>query len=184
MRVRLFVFESQKKLPDAVVFIDKQIARNPKVPVLRFIKLDLMNRTNASVSDIRKVYKNIFKQFNDDRETLHQLAVVAAESMRFGTPPLDTAFKAAERSVELLLNDKKKMPDTLAVYLAAQARIYYMIGALDDAVQTQEKVLRLQKGDPAEKHSAELLDYYRDAWTLQKKINQTLIKIGTTGKDL
>ena len=169
MRVRLFVFESKKEDRQALEFINTQISKNPQLASLYFIKLDLMERVNVPLKQIHNTVKDIFDKFNNKHETLYQLAWFAVNKMRFGTAPLEIVLAASKRSIELLVDEKEQDPVKLAVYLSTQAKIYYMTGALELAIQNQKKVIRLQKGDPAEQASIQLLKYYKDALKLRNK---------------
>lgn len=169
MRVRLFVFESNNKLDQALNFINTLIDKNPKSSTLYFIKLDLLDRTNATVSEIHKTIKYIFDAFKNKHEIMHQLAWISANRTRFGAIPLETALNASKRSIELLIEEKEQDPAKLSIYLSTQAQIFYLTGALELAIKNQEKVVTLQKGDLTEAASTQLLQYYKNALELRKK---------------
>jgi len=166
LRVRLFIFERADKLDEAVTFIEGLIARFSDVPELYFIKLDLMERVGTPVEDRREICEQIFEKFQDEHEILERLAWTAVSRMRFGTAPLSIALKASEKAVSALIENKKQNPAKLANYLETQARLYYYIGRIPKAIEEQEKVIRLRKGDPSEKEAAVVLDYYKEALEL------------------
>jgi tetratricopeptide (TPR) repeat protein len=174
MRVRLFVFESRKEIPQALEFINTQIRKNPNAAPLYFIKLDLLERTGATVELLHHAVEETFNQFKNDKETLHQLAWTTVNRMRFGTPPLATSLKASKRAIELLFEEKEQNPAQLAIFLSTRAKILYLIGAIEQAIKNQEKVILLQKGDPAEQESTQLLHYYQNALKIRKETTRQL----------
>ncbi len=163
LRVRLFAFERSGKIADSSAFIDRLIEKSPKTSLLYFVKLDLMNRLNLPVEDINKTCELIFAKFAEDHEVLERLAWTAVSRMKFGTAPLSIALKSSDKAVSMLIESNYRKPVKLANYLETQARVYYSIGRLDKAVEIQERVVRLRKGDPVEKEAAVRLDYYREA---------------------
>lgn len=169
MRVRLFVFESKKELPQALLFIDKQIAKNPETVPLYFIKLDLMQRTNVPVGSIQTYMKDIYEKFKDNPDALHQLAWIAVNQIRFGTAPLEVILKASKKSVELQRNNPEQDSAKLANFLSTQAKTFYMAGLIDQAVTAQEKTCQLLKNEAGENEAKQLLAYYQDARKLNNK---------------
>lgn len=169
MRVRLYVFESRKELPKALMFVNKQITKNPKTAPLYFIKLDLMQRTNLPLEKLHAAMKKIAELFKDDPDALHQLAWIAVNRIRFGSAPLETILQASKDSVDLMINAKVQDPAKLAKYLNTQAKVFYMAGMVDQAVITQEKACRLLLNEPGENEAQQLLQYYKSARQLKKQ---------------
>lgn len=167
LRVRLFIFERFGKLNDAITFIQGQIDKKPDEAKLYFIKLDILERTGSSLEKRKKVCEEVFEKFKSNPEVLERLAWTAAARMEFGSAPLSIALKASENAVAMLIKSKKQNPAKLSNYLETQARLYYAIGKIAKAVEEQEKVIRLRKGDPSEKKATEILEYYKEALKLK-----------------
>lgn len=169
MRVRLFVFESNNQLKEALEFIDRLIEKNPDASAIYLIKLDLLERTNSPVEEIHKTVKLISEKFKNDHETLHQLVWICVNRLRFGVIPLKIALDVSKHALDMLIEEKEQDSAKLAAYLSTQAKLYYLIGAIEQAVKNQKEVIRLQKGDPSESESSRLLQYYQNALNLQKQ---------------
>lgn len=177
MRVRLFVFESQKQLPQALKFINQQISKNPDTAELYFIKLDLMQRTNASVDEMRLAMEEIANKFKDNGDALNQLAWVAVNRIQFGASPLDVILKASKKSVDLMRHAQEHDPVKLANFLSTLAKVYYMAGIVDKAVETQAKSCDLLQEDIGENDAKQLLKYYQEAQQLKnQEIDKSNVK--------
>lgn len=161
MRVRLFVFENRKQLPEAIDFICSQITKNPDIVELYFIKLDLMQRKNTSTEELEKEMSNIAEKFKDNADALHQLAWFAVNQIKFGDAPIDLALTSAEKAVELELRSQDQDPVKLANFFNTLAKNYYMAGMIEKAIESQEKTCKLLKDDTVEQEAKQLLDYYK-----------------------
>jgi len=172
MRVKLFEYESTKEFQKALIFIDQQINEHPNTAALYFIKINLMIKNNLPQTAMHEIFQTIFDKFKDDHAILNQLAIVAIKDMPFGDTPLKLALKASKKSIELLITSDEHDTAELAIYLSTKAQLYYMIGALTDAIKIQNEVIKLRMGDDSESYSKKILQYYQDALTLQKNEQQ------------
>ena len=169
MRVRLYLFERSQKLPDAIPFVEQLIEKSPETSSLYFVKLDIMNRVGKSPDEIRAFSKVIFDKFNSSPDVLEHIAWSAAFRMPIGRAPLEIALDSIEKAVAMLLESKENTPVKMADYLETEARIYYMIGKLAKALELQERVVVLRKGDDNEHKSAIIADYYKTALRLNNR---------------
>ena len=169
MRVRLFLFERRGQLPAAIPFLDALIKKSPQTSSLYFVKLDIMNRLGKSPEEIKTFCKVIFDKFNDSYSVLEHIAWVAAFRLPLATAPLGVALDSIEKAVAKFIESKNSDPAKLANYLETQARIYYLIGKIAKAVEIQERVIRLRKGDVEEKQSTRFYNYYQKALELKNR---------------
>ena len=160
-RVELFLFEREKRLKNAIPFINSLLSRSPKTPFLHLLKLDTLNLTNASPKEIRTTAEKAFAAFGDNHAALNRLASLLVDRLRFGTAPIDVAVRASSKAVDLFFAKRSNNSDRLATYLQTRAKAYYLSGRFDDAVESQEKSAKLLLGGVREKRAAELLEYYR-----------------------
>ena len=163
MRVRLYLFERQGNLSEAIPFIDSLIERSPETSSLYFVKLDIMNRTSKTPREIEAYCKGIFDKFKSSNDVLEHLAWIAAFRLPLGTAPLGIAFDAIEKAVAGLLTSKNSDPAKLANFLETQARVYYLVGKIAKALDIQERVVRLRNGDDEQQKSIAAAEYYRQA---------------------
>ncbi|NOY74414.1 MAG: redoxin domain-containing protein [Kiritimatiellaeota bacterium] len=167
-RVRLFFFERDKKMSEAVPFIDSLLRRSPKTPFLHLLKLDALNLTDASPREIRAAAKKALDSFGDNPTALNRLANLLINRLRFGTAPLDVALKASSKAVDLFFSKQSKNPTRLARYLATRAKAHYLLGRIDDAVEGQEQAVKLMKNERSEKRARMLMDYYKSVKAASK----------------
>jgi tetratricopeptide (TPR) repeat protein len=169
MRIRLYIFERSGKLADALSFIDQLIEKSPDTSSLYFVKLDLMNRLAKTPDEIESFCGEIFDKFNDFPDVLERLAWIAVFRMPPGTAPLEIALDAIDKAVGMFIESENQNPAKLADYLETQGRVYYMIGKIAKALEIQERVVRLRKGDKGEVQSVILQKYYNKALELSNR---------------
>jgi len=165
MRIRLYIFERDGKLPDSLPYIDRLIDKSPETSYLYFIKLDLLDRLGRPRADIAQLCEKIKNRFNDSHEVLEELARFETTRLSFGKAPLKTAIESINRAVSMLLFDTKEKPNPakLAKYLTTQARVYYLAGRIPKAAEIQKEALKLCRGMNTEQQARSLLEYYTEA---------------------
>jgi len=168
-RVRIYVFERMGKPRDALEFMNGIVEKSPPVAGPCLVRLDLMDRLGEPLEKRHAAAKEILEKFNDDPTALSRLASMAMERMAFGSAPLETALKAAERAVEILDARDTPPPSDMAAALSARARVYHATGRLEKALGDQKRVVGILKERPSEKAARQILEYYEKALELRGK---------------
>ena len=163
LRVKLYAFESQKKLNLALDFLNKHIESHPDIPTLYVLKLDIMNKLNTPLNEINEEMEKIIDKFSDKPSILFQIADIAVNRFALGTAPMIPTLKAANLAVQLQKNSSDKDDLSEASYNSVLAKALYLTGQIAKAIEFQEKTIE-RLTDPIQKKAASaMLDYYQEA---------------------
>jgi len=169
VKLRLAMYESQGNRAESFDFLSKLIEKAPESSYLHFEKLALMLHSDpkASSEDLAKFGAEMSARFNDDAETLNNMAWTLLDEAEFGDAPLAVALKASTRSVEILSAPGSDQ-ELKAASLDTLARLFHSVGRVDKAVELQAQACEIAKdGDDAQRFN-KVLDYYKAALELGK----------------
>jgi tetratricopeptide (TPR) repeat protein len=149
------------QMEKALKVVDELIALSGKVFEYYQLKLTLMAEVGKAQA-VKELYQEMFTSFADSEEDMNTLAWIACTAS-FKMCDLEVALKAARRAVELSGRNNPPVLDTLA-------RVYYALGALDDAIAVQKEAIE-KCADAAEKEDLEeTLSYYKKAQALRETL--------------
>lgn len=126
------------------------------------IKLGLLAQLEHT-TEIKKTYREMMTLFQDSALDLNTLAWIAVSSGPFELRDLETAWKAAQRAVELSERRSAEILDTWA-------RVHYELGFLEEAARLQAEAVAAAKDLPVQAELQSVLQYYRDALRLREKV--------------
>lgn len=129
------------------------------------IKLGLLAQLEQTI-EIKTTYHTMMALFQDSALDLNTLAWIAVSSGPFELRDLETAWKAAQRAVELSERHSGEILDTWA-------RVHYELGFVEEAVRLQAEAVAAAKDLPVQAELQSILQYYRDALRLREKIKAT-----------
>jgi len=163
LRVMLYDYQTRNKTKKALEFINKHIEEYPDIPSLYPLRLDVMNQNNFPLKTLAEETENILTKFPNNHKVIFQTAEIAVNRFPFATIPVKQILTAAEKAVELLKNSEENDDKIQATYLSVLAKAYYFAGKLENAVETQQKVLDLLLFPKEKKAASNTLDYYKNA---------------------
>ncbi|MBU0679742.1 MAG: redoxin domain-containing protein [Verrucomicrobia bacterium] len=112
--------------------------------------------------ELKNLYRQMLVAFADDAENLNTLAwMIITSPLQFRD--LETALTAAQKSNTLSGEKLPPVLDTLA-------RIYYAVGLIDQAIETQRKAVTLTEDGEDKEEMNSILDYYRTVEALRANI--------------
>lgn len=156
-----FLFQLNKQ-DEALAFADKMLKAHPVNMELFELKAYILDQMKK-YKELDAFYMEFINNCRDEPLLLNQLTRKLLGT-RFGEAKLAPALRAAELAYSSRKLDKlqrAEIGETLA-------RIYYMIGRLDQAVKIQEIVYRTLKNNekPRFIYALRILEYYQQAYKL------------------
>lgn len=164
LRVKLYAFESQKKLVLALDFLNQHIEQYPEIPSLYVLRLDILNRLNKPITELNEEMEKVIEKFSNKQDTLFQIADIAVNRFPLGTAPMTPTLKAATLAVKLQKNSSNKADNLkTATYMSVLAKAYYFTGQLTKAIETQKLTIDLLADPIQHKSASNMLNYYQEA---------------------
>jgi len=157
----------QGEFPEALEVLDKLMAIDKSNFTYYQLKLGLLAQ-NKDMEAVKKTYRDILTNFSDSAEDLNTLAWVTATSP-FAMTDLDIAWEAANRAVTLSKRENSAILDTLA-------RVYYTVGLLPKAIETQKEAISRSDSMEDEEGLKETLRFYEQAVSIAQKITDHSMK--------
>ncbi|HJO93015.1 MAG TPA: TlpA disulfide reductase family protein [Victivallales bacterium] len=148
--------------------------------------INLMDNKNKVESLLKKLVNNYSVSFSNSPKALNELTAAILNDVPFELWPIDGLLRMSERAVRLetLFNRKSEQ---LGLRLQILAKIYYHLGKIDKALNTQIKANRLFKNIINEKKGIRLAEFYKkllnfhiekNASILHKQYSETVENLG------
>ena len=137
---------------------------------LYFLELSLVRSMDNATGkkNLLELVSNYKKVFKDDPNALNSLIIIVTRDVPLAIIPLGEMLDISKSAVVLAKNSNDS--ELLSSCLQSQARVYYLVGLLNKAIDTQEKAVHLiGKKRQLEKDAALLVDaYYKEALKLNQ----------------
>jgi len=163
LRVMLYDYRTRNKSKKALQFINKHINQYPEIPALYPLRFEIMNQNDFSIKKLAEELDNIMNKFPNNHQVIFQAAEIAVNRFPFATLPVKQTLKAAQTALNLLKLSDDNDPRTTATYLAVLAKAFYFAGKIENAVSTQEKVVKHLIFPKQKKIASDILNYYKIA---------------------
>lgn len=160
--LKIFLLFELKKQTEALDFADDMLKKDPANMELFKLKTHMLSQMKK-YKELDAFYLAFINNCKDNPVLLNQLTRQLLGT-RFGEAKLEPALKAAE----LAYSNRKLYKLQRANIGETLARIYYMIGCIDQAVKIQKVVCRILKKNQKPKYiyALRILEYYQRAYKL------------------
>ena len=172
-------FIREGKTDEAISFILKKIKEaNYNKYISRSLYFNLLTIIQGMNDEKGKkhlldIAKHFYAPFKNDPDSLNAFAVAVIQGMPMEIIPLSEILKISKYAIETHKELYKEKIGLLGLYYRTLAKIYYMAGCLDDAINIQEQAidcLGKTKREDIKANAALILDYYKETKELQSQI--------------
>ncbi|MCF7790656.1 MAG: redoxin domain-containing protein [Victivallales bacterium] len=123
---------------------------------------------------LKECIDGYFEAFKNNPEALNSFSVAIVQGMPMSIVPLNKIYKMVSHVIKLQKNINPKANKELGIYYRSMAKIFYLTGMLDRAVEVQKKsleYLKKTKDNEYVKQAELLLKYYKSAIEIKKKLS-------------
>ena len=129
--------------------------------------------TEQARTYLQKATESFYSAYQNDPEALNSFSVAVVQGMPMNIVPVKDIYKLVTRAIEVQKEINPENYADLGIYNRSLAKVYYLAGLLDKAVDTQEKSLeQLKKCDDKQMipQAETLLNYYKSIVEVNKEL--------------